>query len=166
MLAEQIMDDETLATLMCVVESIVNSRPLTPLSDDPLDPAPLTPNHLLRSGTCSFVYPETEFSRKDLYVRRRWRQVLYQGDVFWRRWTREYLPLLQARVKWGKVQRNIVVGDLVLLGEEAPRDKWPLGRVIEVYPGQDGLVRKVKVKTTLTELVRPVTKLCLLEEAE
>ena len=47
----QTFDDEALMTLMCLVESILNSRPITKLSDDPRDPTPLTPNHLLlRSG--------------------------------------------------------------------------------------------------------------------
>jgi len=39
--------DDVLETLLCEVESIVNSRPITKLSNDPLDPSPLTPNHLL-----------------------------------------------------------------------------------------------------------------------
>ena len=44
---EQLLDDEGLNTLMCEVEGIVNGQPLTKLSDDPCDPEPLTPNHLL-----------------------------------------------------------------------------------------------------------------------
>ena len=44
---EQRLDDECLNTLMCEVESIVNGRPITKLSDDPRDSEPLTPNHLL-----------------------------------------------------------------------------------------------------------------------
>lgn len=46
-LRKQIVDDERLSTLFCEVESIVNGRPLTVLSDDPNDETPLTPNHLL-----------------------------------------------------------------------------------------------------------------------
>ena len=40
LLREQVLDDEGLATLMCEVESIVNGRPLTKVSDDPRDPEP------------------------------------------------------------------------------------------------------------------------------
>ena len=43
-LREQIVDDECLSTLFCEVESIVNGRPLTVLSDDPNDETPLTPD--------------------------------------------------------------------------------------------------------------------------
>ncbi|XP_046551822.1 uncharacterized protein LOC124261551 [Haliotis rubra] len=43
----QRLDDELYRTLLCEVESILNSRPLTTMSSDPSDVEPLTPNHLL-----------------------------------------------------------------------------------------------------------------------
>ena len=43
---EQVVTDEVLNTLMTEVESILNSRPLVPVTFDP-DNEPLTPNHLL-----------------------------------------------------------------------------------------------------------------------
>ena len=51
----------------------------------------------------------------------------------------------------------------MLLEENVPRNLWPLARVVEVYPSSDGLVRAVKVKTRCTQVVRPVTKLVMLE---
>jgi hypothetical protein len=165
MLSEQTLEDEGLATLMCVVESILNSRPLTRVSEDPNDLEALTPNHLLLPGTYSYTYPDREFRPEDEYVRRRWRQIQYHADVFWRRWLREYLPLLQSRSKWQVKQRDLQVNDLVLLVEESPRSQWPLAKVLETFPGDDGRVRKVKIRTRGTELIRPITKLCVLEEA-
>lgn len=47
MLKSQPLSDEVLSTLLCQVEAIVNSRPLTAVSSDPNDAKPLTPNHLL-----------------------------------------------------------------------------------------------------------------------
>ena len=81
---QQTLDDEGLVTLMCEVESIINSQPLTKVSDDPEDVEALTPNHLLllRSGSS---LPPGIFDKNDLYSRRRWRQVQYLSDVFWRR---------------------------------------------------------------------------------
>jgi len=61
-------------------------------------------------------------------------------------------------------QRNVKVGDVVLLHEEnTPRFLWPLGLVIEVKEGRDKLVRTVRVKTKSTVLVRPVSKIVKLE---
>ena len=85
---------------------------------------------------------------------------------FWRRWIKEYLPELQRRQKRVKDEPNLNVGDLVLLlDENSPRGSWPLGLVKEISVGRDGLVRSVRLKTTMTELVRPITKLVVLEGA-
>ena len=164
-LKEQQLDDESLNTLMCEVESVVNGRPITKLSDDPKDSEPLTPNHLLLLRSGSSVPPGV-FRKEDGYGRRRWRQVQYMANVFWRRWVKEYLPSLQQRQKWSIPQRNFAVNDVVLiLDENKPRCNWPLGRVIEVYTNAaDNLVRSVRLKTSSSELVRPVNKIVLLEE--
>lgn len=164
---EQTMDEESLHTLMCEVESIVNSRPITKVSEDPRDPEPLTPNHLLllHAGPTA---PPGIFGKHDSYGTRRWRQVQYMADIFWKRWIREYLPALQERQKWNDEQRNIAVNDIVLVMENnTPRCNWPLARVVEVYTSRkDGLVRSVKIKTKTSELVRPVDKIVLLEAAQ
>ena len=161
-LRHQTLNDESLSALMCNIESIVNGRPITKLSDDPKDPLPLTPNHLLllRAGP---TLPPGHFVKNDIY-RRRWRQVQYLSDIFWSRWVKEYLPALQERQKWLHPNRNLQSGDLVLMcHENTPRNQWPLGLVIQVYPGKDGLVRTVQVKTKSGVYVRPVVKICLLE---
>ena len=164
LLREQVLDDEGLATLMCEVESIVNGRPLTKVSDDPRDLEALTPNHLLllRSGT---TLPPGVFGKEDVYSRRRWRQVQYLSDVFWRRWLKEYLPSLQERQKWARSTANFEVGDVVLVVDEnSPRNSWPLGRIQEVKPNKgDGLVRRVVLKTKTSVLERPINKIVLLE---
>ena len=41
----------------------------------------------------------------------------------------------------------------------SPPSRWPLGRVIEVHPGKDGLIRVATVKTSSTTLTRPIVKL-------
>lgn len=163
---EQSLDDESLQTLLCECESIINGRPLTTVSDDPKDLEPLSPNHLLllRSET---PLPPGLFLKSDTYSRRRWRQVQYLADVFWGRWKREYLPLLQSRQKWFRPKKNFAVGDTVIVVDEnLPRNAWAIGRITEVFPDKYGFVRRVKVKTKTSTLERPISKLCLLESIE
>ena len=88
-LKEQTLDDETLQTSLCEVEAIMN---------DPKDLEPLTPNHLLQLKAQP-VMPPGLFQKGDLYSRRRWKQAQYLADLFWKRWIREYLPLMQERSK-------------------------------------------------------------------
>ncbi|KAK7938621.1 hypothetical protein WMY93_001947 [Mugilogobius chulae] len=108
-----------------------------------------------------------EFSSADSYTRRRWKQVQYLADVFWRRWSQEYLSTMQQRQKWFKVRRNFEVGDLVVIVDPtSPRASWPLARVLETRPDSKGLVRSVKLRTKTGLLERPVTKICLLLEKE
>ena len=162
LLNQQVLTDEGLQTLMCIVEAIINGRPITRLSDDPRDLSPLTPNHLLllRSGPS---LPPGQFTEQDIY-RRRWRQIQYLADIFWKRWLKEYLPSLQARQKWTDPKRNIRIGDLVLVkNETTPRHQWPLGLVVDTHPGKDGRVRSARVKTQTGLYLRPIDKLCLLE---
>lgn len=53
---------------------------------------------------------------------------------------------------------------MVLIQDERPnRLQWPLGIVQKLYPGRDGLVRTVEVKTSKGVLVRPVQKIHMLE---
>ena len=100
--------------------------------------------------------------KEDILVRKKWRQAQILADYFWKRWLKEYVPALQERPR-----QNEEVGDLVLLVDEPlPRGQWRMGRVIKVVPGRDGLVRTVEIKTgASTSLVRPIQKLCLLEES-
>lgn len=164
-LKEQPLTDEGLRTLLCEVEAIVNSRPITKVSEDANDLETLTPNHLLLLKAKPLL-PPTISQENDKY-RRRWRQVQYLADLFWRRWTQEYLPQLQERQKWEKTVDNVNIGDIVLIvNNSAHRGSWPLGRVIKTVPDKNGLVRSVEVKTKTGVLYRPISKLIRLLEGE
>lgn len=80
-LKQQTLDDEGLATVFCEVEAILNSRPITRVSDDPQDLEALTPNHILLLKTNPLLPPGV-FSNSDLSHRRRWRQVQYVAELF------------------------------------------------------------------------------------
>lgn len=166
LLKEQVVDDEGFHTLMCEVEALMNGRPITKVSDDPNDLHALTPNDLLLFQS-NHVLPPGVFRKNDVYSKRRWRQIQYLADIFWKRWTREYLPILQERQKWILPKRNIAVGDIVLLVDSsAPRNTWPMGKVMQVTMDKKGFVRRVKVKTKTSVFERPIDKLVLILEAE
>jgi len=116
-LIELVLNDEGLLTLMCEVEAVINGRPITKVSEDSRDLEALSPNHLLllRQGA---VLPPGVFRREDNYSRRRWCQIQYLADQFWKRWSREYIPLLQKRQKWNNARLNLAVGDIVLVADE------------------------------------------------
>jgi hypothetical protein len=169
-----ILDDERLRTLLSEAAKIVNSRPLSTANlNDPTSLNPLTPNHLLTMKT-NVVLPPGEFCSADSYCRKRWRRVQYLANAFWERWRKEFLSVMQPRSKWNKPHKNLAVGNVVLIVDDAlPRTQWKLGRVVTADPGSDGLVRKVQIKvgnpglgnkshTVTRYLERPVQKLVLL----
>ena len=125
-----------------------------------------TPNHLLTLKSKVVLPPPGNFSWPDLYSRRRWRRIQSLSDQFWRRWQREYFLLQQKRQKWNDVSPNSQVGDIVLICDKScPRNQWPLARVTEVYPSEDGLVHKVLLLVTQSGkkfLERPIHKLILI----
>ncbi|CAI5661726.1 unnamed protein product [Oreochromis niloticus] len=175
------LDSSSLRTFLYEVMAVINSRPLT--TDqlcDPSNPEPLTPNHILTMKSTIISPPPGRFVKEDLYLRKRWRRVQLLANTFWTRWKKEYLLNLQGRQKWTKEHRNAKINDVVLLKDKiTPRNQWKLARIIEVYPGKDGKVRKVKLllsdptldragKRTSkpVHLERPIQKTVILMEAE
>lgn len=130
---EQKLSKDQLETLFCEVEAIVNSRPLTPLSDDPNDFEPLTPAHLLTWKSTADA-PAGPFRPRECLALRRWKQVQHLANVFWARFRKEYF-FAPATAKVDVPSKNLLeVGDLVLMvNNNAKRCQWPLARVIKTY---------------------------------
>ncbi len=85
-------------------------------------------------------------------------------ELFWSVWTKDYLRNLPTTVVTAKQRCNLKVGSVVLVQDDnCPRLKWPLGIVIRMYPGQDGVVRKVLVRTSKGEIERSIQRLHDLE---
>lgn len=84
---------------------------------------------------------------------------------FWKRWSREYITQMQQRNKWKTVACNdeIQTSRLALIRDEnLPPLKWRTGRICEVHPGPDGLVRMVSLKTATGIVQRSLPKICVL----
>lgn len=145
-------------TLTVKIEAILNSRPLTPLSNDPTDFSALTPGHFLVGGPMVSL-PEQDFTTIPPNRLKHWQLVKKFHQHIWQRWSSEYLHTLHQRNKWNTRQDNLKVGDLVFIHMPSPPLQWPLARVTAVYPGNDGIVRVAQVKTASGTYTRPVVKL-------
>jgi len=157
------MTFEEASTLVSQIEAILNSRPLTGLSEDPNDLNFLSPGHFLIGETLT-SYPELDLA--DVRVNRlsRWQMLERMRQHFWKRWSSEYLLTLQRRNKWLKeIGPQIKTGQLVICREDGlPPLKWALARVQSVLPGSDGVTRTAIIKTAVGEYKRPAAKLCVL----
>lgn len=51
---------------------------------------------------------------------------------------------------------------VVVKDDLLPPNKWKLGRIVEIHPGPDGLVRVVIVKTMCGTYKRCISKICKL----
>ena len=78
----------------------------------------------------------------------------------WRCWCSTYLASLGARSKWRKPGHDLQPGDLVLIKDEALRNRdWPLARVEKIHPGEDGIVRAATLRCRDCLYNRPACRL-------
>lgn len=158
---EQTLNDETLGTYLVEIERILNDRLLTPIVQDANDKLALSPNSLLLLRECDSIVDESSIR---VNYDKRWKQVNYLANVFWKRWLREYIPSLQARQKWLVERRNFQPGDVVIVVSDIfTRGKWPLGVIESCETDKDGKVRTVSVRTNNGSIRRDIRKVCLLE---
>ena len=156
------LTDEVLTTFFAEVCAIVNSRPIVPVSTDPDNPFVLSPSILLTQKVQSVEIPLVHIGIKEAY-KAQWKSVQHLSEEFWKKWKREFVHILQSKRKWTRSAPNLEVGNIVLLKtSDLPQGQWPLGMIKKTFPGDDGLVRKVEVRTVQAEkescYIRPVTE--------
>jgi len=88
---------------------------------------------------------------------------------FWKRFSSHYLNEIRQSNLYRKQNkadtRKLVVGDIVLIrdDEPLPRNRWKIGKILELVKGKDGNVRGAKLMTISNEqkttCYRPVQKL-------
>ncbi|XP_045535849.1 uncharacterized protein LOC106710483 [Papilio machaon] len=151
---------EELCTLFAQVEAILNSRPLSPLSSTPDDYLPLSPGHFLIGRPLTSI-PSTDPSEPERPCQTRYELLERVRRQFWKRWQKEYISELQERKRWKKNTPSLAMGDLVIIQEDNTRPlDWRLGRVTQLFPGDDGIARVAEVKTTRGVIRRALTRLC------
>ncbi|XP_075151010.1 uncharacterized protein LOC142225121 [Haematobia irritans] len=150
---------EEFSTILARIEACLNSRPISPMSENPNDMLSLTPGHFLTGGPILSVCEPSE-SETNLSVMNRWRKVKALCQQFSIRWKHEYLKEMHKRMKWQTPQKNIEVGSMVVIRDDClPPTEWKLGRVSKIYPGKDNLVRVVDILTAKGIITRPLVKI-------
>ena len=150
---------EELTTISTQIEACLNSRPLTPLMDDTDGFEALTPGHFL-IGRPMEAIPDPQESSQPINLLRRWQLCQAVVNHFWKRWSQEYLTQLDRLNKWKVPKPNIKEGDVVCVRKEPTTPmKWPLARVTQTHPGNDGKVRVVTIQTCKGIYKRPVVNL-------
>ncbi|GFX05535.1 integrase catalytic domain-containing protein [Trichonephila clavipes] len=151
----------TLYTVVCDSENVINSRPLTYLSEDQEDLVALTPAMFLQeikeNGVPDLDLIDSQRINRRFLYRQRIRQELRK------RFRLEYLGQLKSFSKSRK-EDVIKEGDIVLIEDtNSKRIYWPLAKVIKLIPGRDGRVRVVEVSTSSGSFLRPIQRLYPLE---
>ncbi|XP_075163389.1 uncharacterized protein LOC142236024 [Haematobia irritans] len=151
---------EQFSTILARIEGVLNSRPISAISEDPADLTALTTGHSLK-GAPIVALPEP--ISQNLSLVNRWTKLKALHHQFSLRWKNYYLKSMQKRYKWKTPSCNLKIDDLVvILDDLLPPNEWRLGRIINTYPGSDQNVRIADVRTATGFVNRPITKLCYL----
>lgn len=159
--------DETLLCTAKEVQWVVNCHPLTHVALGPEDADALTPHDFLHGGSRRRAHEGVGLGDLDTkHLRKSWRRSQQVADHFWRRFAKEVVPTLNLRTKWFELAEPLAVGDIVMVAEEARRGLWRRGIVTKVFPDATGKqVRKVAVRTSSGEIVRPAVKVAKVDSS-
>lgn len=83
---------EELSTVLAEIEAILNSRPLTAMSNDPNDLQPLTAGHFLIGMPLNCI---NDSDLLETSKNKTWFKLAQIKHEFWNRWSKEYLMELQ-----------------------------------------------------------------------
>ncbi|UYV66790.1 hypothetical protein LAZ67_4002868 [Cordylochernes scorpioides] len=140
-----------------LIEAILNSRPLLPLDSNFDSYEALTPSYVLNGSPLLAIPDEVVDNLSHIS---RWKCIQSMKNSFWKKWSQDYLNLLQARPRWHRTHQDLQYEQLVLLKQDStPPHHWPLARIFKTYKGPDGHVRVVDLKTPKNVLKPPITKI-------
>ncbi|XP_075151197.1 uncharacterized protein LOC142225306 [Haematobia irritans] len=162
--ANQSFTFEEFTTLLVTIESILNSRPLTAITENPNELNPLTPGHFLRGAPIIAPPESTSLSLEtNISLLNRWQRLKVLQRTFALRWKNEYISELQRRMKWKTTKENVKQNDFVIIKDDLlPPTEWRLGRVVKLFYGTDNKVRVANILTKAGIITRPIVKLCIL----
>ncbi|XP_073986146.1 uncharacterized protein [Rhodnius prolixus] len=160
MLGTQEPTMECFLTIICQIEAILNSRPLTAVSSSPDDLQVLTPGHFLIMRPMTALPPDGSLTPRTA-LKSKWAMAQLTVGQFWKRWHKEYLLEQQAMLKWHSPSFPAAVGQIVMIMDDnLPPLQWSIGRIVQLHHGRDNVARVAEVRTTSGLISRPVRKLC------
>lgn len=155
---------EEFMSYLVQIEGILNSRPLCPIpSTDSDDVFILTPAHFLIGRSLNLV-PDYEYEEVPTHKLTHFQQIQQLHQDFWRRWSRDYISLLQQRVKWREAKgSSLKPGTIVIIKDDRlPPCYWKLGRITQKHDGRDDVTRVATIKTSQGIVKRAFNNICVL----
>lgn len=150
---------EDFVTVLTQIEANMNSRPLTSLSNDPGELNVLTPGHFL-IGTSLLSLPEPDYTSIPSNRLHHYHELQRLVQQHWDRWRKEYLCEQNHQRKKSVSAIDVHVGQIVLVQDEGkPSVSWPLARIENVHPGDDGIVRVVTLRTSSGIYKRSISRI-------
>uniref|UniRef100_A0A914I275 Integrase catalytic domain-containing protein n=1 Tax=Globodera rostochiensis TaxID=31243 RepID=A0A914I275_GLORO len=151
---------DQMLTVLSEIESVINTRPITFDSSDPLNPRPLRPIDFIRPLGYRQNFPLailedpadptfTPVETTQTSLQTLWDTLSRRTQNFWTQWVRDYLPSLRERFK--KLNRPSAqcpkTGDLVLVQNEAlPRSLWTPAVILEVHRNEENFPDTATIK--------------------
>ena len=145
---------EDFTTLLVRIEAVLNSRPLSPLSQSPEELLPLTPGHFLRGAPLTAL-PKGPLHMpiENLSYLNRWERLKSIQKIFAQRWKSEYETELQRRYKWKSTKQNIKIDDFVIINDDFLLST-ELGRICKLYKGKDENVCVADIRSKDHKIIR------------
>nr|CAH7738520.1 unnamed protein product [Callosobruchus chinensis] len=87
--------------------------------------------------------------------------ILTPHEIDRANFSKQYVSQLHQQYKWKGAPSTVALDSLVLVKNDfQPPCRWPLGRVLQLFPGKDGVSRIAEVKTLRGTVTRSLRHLC------
>ena len=174
----RVLSMDQLLTVACYAECMFNERPIAMMDADDVDFVPITPNSLIYGRSLPhFAHDvsEVDLNDPDFRVNNKSLNVMARKlkstlALVRKTWVQEYLHFLACkdgyRQKMAPVTKSVVVprvGDNILIKDGKD---LRLGRIVELFPSDDGEVRSARILTKNGHGTFPVCHLRFLERGD
>ncbi|XP_055612548.1 uncharacterized protein LOC129759164 [Uranotaenia lowii] len=156
------LNDEILLTTLAEAEDIINSRHLTVVSQEAGN-EPFCPNSFLRGLNPNESQEVIKPTNPAEALRDSYKRSQEFADVLWKKWIKEYVPIVNQRAKWFSETTPLQKGDLVYIVEGNRRKAWVRGIIEQPIVSSDGRIRQAMVRTTGGVFRRGTANLAVLE---